>query len=121
MMEDVERRRGRGLPVDALEGRLELLRRRGVLAIDTETMGSLMALVSELNRAQADGCEIETNLVGWFTRLEKRSGVAPSEAVVRAEAYVEYLLDFSGAGELTAFGTLRAALGAGEDPHPSNQ
>jgi hypothetical protein len=112
MMEEIERGRGRGLPLDALEGRLELLRRRGVLALGGDESEQLVALVADLKRSEADGSAIEGNLVGWFTRFARRTGDTSANAVSTAEAYVDYLLDVSGDGELRAFEKLTAALAA---------
>jgi hypothetical protein len=118
MMEEIERGRGRGLPLDALEGRLELLRRRGVLTLTGEDAGQLVALVAELQRSQVDGLDLEGSLVGWFTRFAKRSGSEPTIAVAMADAFVDYLLDVSGDGELAAFDKLTAAFSTVGIPIP---
>jgi len=111
MMEDIERGRSRGLPVDALEGRLELLQRRGILLLDAPSREQLVDLVEELNNTQVDGSELAGNLLGWFTRYARRTYPETGRAVGWAEAIVGYLLDVTGEGELVAFAKLQAAIG----------
>jgi hypothetical protein len=114
MMEEIERGRGRGLPVDALEGRLELLQRRGVLTLDAPSRNQLVELVDELNGAKVDGSEMATSLLGWFTRYARRAEPETGRAVAWAEALVGYLLDVSGEGELKAFEKLTSEIGKRE-------
>ena len=110
-MEDNQRWRSRGLPVHAFEGRLEALARRGVLKLTAPERADVVAIVDEGERRDADGAQIASLLVAWFTRREAERGIEAEKAVRRGEAYVDYLLDLTAEGEIPAFGKLSATLG----------
>jgi hypothetical protein len=111
MMEENERGRSRGLPVYALEGRLEALARRGVLKLSPDERASIVGIADECERGGAEGGYVASQLVAWFTRREKEKGVEGERAVRRGEAYVDYLLDLDAEGETPAFGKLSTTLG----------
>ena len=119
-MEENERGRGRGLPIDALEGRLEALGRRNVLLLAPADRGRVLGLVSDLVANGTSGDDLVATLVGWFTRREATIGFGSSDAVRRAEAFVEYLLDVSAEGETRAFQRLSATLSATGGDRPGH-
>ena len=110
-MEENERGRERGLPVDAFEGRLEALVRRDVLTLTGSDRERVVSLVTDLAGSGAAGDDISAALVGWFTRHGVASGLASADAIRRAEAFIEYLLDVSAEGEARAFARLAEVLG----------
>ena len=110
-MEENERGRSRGLPLDALEGRIEALVRRESLRLTDPERAALIELVRDADRDGADPSNTESILLAWMTRREVDRGMARDRAIRRAEAYVAYLLDVSAQGEARAFEELSAALG----------
>ena len=115
MMEQNERGRAKGLPVDALEGRIEALARRSAIRLNESERLALLALVLDADREGTDPSQTESLLVSWFTRLEVERGVPRERALRRAEAFVAYLLDVSAQGEARAFDDLASALAEGEE------
>jgi hypothetical protein len=112
MMEENQRGRIRALPVSALEGRLEALVRRGVLALSPAERDDIVAIAHEGERSGADSMQVGSQLVAWFTRREREKGIDGECAVRRSEAYVDYLLDLEAEGEMPAFGKLSQILGS---------
>ena len=115
MMEQNERGRAKGLPIDALEGRIEALVRRDAIHLGESDRLALLSLVLDADRAAADPSHTESMLVSWFTRREIDAGVPRERAIRRAEAFVAYLLDVSAQGEARAFDDLTTALAEGEE------
>lgn len=115
MMEENERGRARGLPLDALEGRIEALQRRAAIKLTVPERTSLLELLRDADRDGADRGNTESLLLSWFTRREIEAQTPREQAIRRAEAYVAYLLDVSAQGEAKAFETLAESLAqAGE-------
>jgi hypothetical protein len=109
-MEENERGRSRGLPLDALEGRIEALVRREALRLSDAERSGLLSLIGDAERDGGDPSNTETLLLSWFTRHEVEQGTRREDAIRRAEAFVAYLLDVSAQGEARAFESLTTAL-----------
>src|ERR1043165_1724506 len=72
MMEENERGRERGLPIDAFEGRLEVLDRRRLVCLGQDEKERVLELVRDIISDGTSGEAIGDTLVAWFTRREMR-------------------------------------------------